>query len=206
VSKTTDHIDGRNLRSINTRKRLLAAGHDIFVEYGFQKATITQIIKRAKTGYGTAYVHFTGKDELLIVLMEDVMKRFYEIAEMRFEPDSKEEAIAMITTQASSFLENAIEQQAILKVFAEAIRFSDIAHQKWNEIRERFIEKISSDVAYAQEKGLARTDLNHDLVARNWFALNETHLWDIVNNSTKHSIQEIVHNITILYTSALYHS
>ncbi|WP_407922527.1 TetR/AcrR family transcriptional regulator [Brevibacillus choshinensis] len=205
MTKITEHIDGRNLRSINTRKRLLAAGHDIFIEYGFQKATISQIIKKAKTGYGTAYVHFSGKDDLLIVLMEDVMNRFYEIAKMSFEPTSKQEAIDMITMQTRLFLENAINEQAIMQVFVEAIRHSDKVQEKWSEIRESFVEQIAKDVAYAQTNGLARTDLDNYLVARNWFSLNETHLWDIVNHTHKHTVSEIVHNITALYTGGLYY-
>ncbi|MGG0939765.1 TetR/AcrR family transcriptional regulator [Brevibacillus centrosporus] len=201
----SEHIDGRNLRSINTRKRLLAAGYDIFVEFGFQKATISQIIKKAKTGYGTAYIHFSGKDDLLIVLMDDVMNRFYEIAKMSFEPTSKQEAIDMITMQTRLFLENAIQEQAIMQVFMEAIRHSDKVQEKWIEIRESFVEQIAKDVAYAQKTGLARTDLDNYLVARNWFSLNESHLWDIVNQTNKHSISEITHNITALYTGGLYY-
>ncbi|WP_419879276.1 TetR/AcrR family transcriptional regulator [Brevibacillus centrosporus] len=201
----SEHIDGRNLRSINTRKRLLAAGYDIFVEFGFQKATISQIIKKAKTGYGTAYIHFSGKDDLLIVLMDDVMNRFYEIAKMSFEPTSKQEAIDMITMQTRLFLENAIQEQAIMQVFMEAIRHSDKVQEKWIEIRESFVEQIAKDVAYAQKTGLARTDLDNYLVARNWFSLNESHLWDIVNQTNKHSVAEIAHNITALYTGGLYY-
>ena len=206
MTKQSEHIDGRNLRSINTRKKLLAAGYEVFIEHGFQKATISQIIKKAKTGYGTAYVHFSGKDDLLIVLMEDVMNRFYEIAEMSFEPKSKEEAVRTITNQATLFLEMATKEQAILQVFGEAIRFSDMVQQKWNEIRESFVQQIAKDVAYAQKNGLAKTDLDSYLVARNWFTLNETHLWDIVNNTHTHPIKEIVHNITSIYTGGLYHS
>ncbi len=205
MTKISEHIDGRNLRSINTRKRLLAAGYDIFVEFGFQKATISQIIKKAKTGYGTAYIHFSGKDDLLIVLMDDVMNRFYEIAKMSFEPTSKQEAIDMITMQTRLFLENAIQEQAIMQVFMEAIRHSDKVQEKWIEIRESFVEQIAKDVAYAQKTGLARTDLDNYLVARNWFSLNESHLWDIVNQTNKHSISEITHNITALYTGGLYY-
>lgn len=205
MTKISEHIDGRNLRSINTRKRLLAAGYDIFVEFGFQKATISQIIKKAKTGYGTAYIHFSGKDDLLIVLMDDVMNRFYEIAKMSFEPTSKQEAIDMITMQTRLFLENAIQEQAIMQVFMEAIRHSDKVQEKWIEIRESFVEQIAKDVAYAQKTGLARTDLDNYLVARNWFSLNESHLWDIVNQTNKHSVAEIAHNITALYTGGLYY-
>jgi AcrR family transcriptional regulator len=28
-------------------------------------------------GYGAAYVHFEGKDDILMVLMEDVMEQFF---------------------------------------------------------------------------------------------------------------------------------
>lgn len=44
----------RERQAIKTREKLLEAGKEIFLENGFQKATITQIIKRANTGYGTA--------------------------------------------------------------------------------------------------------------------------------------------------------
>ncbi len=53
------------------------------------KTTITQIIKHAETGYGTAYVYFKNKDDLLISLMEDVMNQFYNIAERFFSTNKK---------------------------------------------------------------------------------------------------------------------
>ena len=60
------------------------------------------------------------------------------------------------------------------------------------------------DVAYAQYSGFARDDLDKELVARHWFSLNEAHLWDIVNETNKHSIDKIVHNIVVIYVSGLY--
>ena len=73
--------DKRHLRSIMTRQKLLEAAKEVFLQEGFQAAAISQIIKKANVGYGTAYVHFKGKEDLLIVLMENVMEQFYEIAE-----------------------------------------------------------------------------------------------------------------------------
>lgn len=70
-------ISKRKLQSVQTREKLLYAGRVIFIEQGFQKTTISQIIKKAGTGYGTAYVYFKNKDDILIELMEDVMERFY---------------------------------------------------------------------------------------------------------------------------------
>ncbi|ATP41077.1 TetR family transcriptional regulator [Solibacillus sp. R5-41] len=108
-------IDGRSLRSILTRQKLLYAARELFYEVGFEKTTISQIIKRAKTGYGTAYVHFKGKDDILIMLMENVLQEFLEIADTPFLPKSKEEAKQLILKQVTAFLNMAKTNEKILK-------------------------------------------------------------------------------------------
>ncbi len=206
MNMSSDQMTSRKLRSIQTRKKLLTAGREIFIEYGFQKATISQIIKQAKTGYGTAYVHFKGKDDLLIELMEDVMNRFYEIAELPFHPKSKQEAYEMIEKQAGLFLEMANKERAMMQVIEEAIRLSEDVNRKWKEIRERFIKRIAQDIAFSQKSGLARTDVDHYLVARGWFFANEMYLWEIVKNEDDFDVNKIAYNLTAVYTDGLYHS
>lgn len=95
--------DKRHLRSIKTRQKLLQAAKEVFMEEGFQKTTIKQVIEKAEVGYGTAYVHFKGKEELLIVLMDSVMAEFYKIAETSFFPQTKEEATNIIHRQTNAF-------------------------------------------------------------------------------------------------------
>ncbi|RXT14012.1 TetR/AcrR family transcriptional regulator [Ammoniphilus sp. CFH 90114] len=196
--------DGRHLRSQQTRQRLLKAAREVFLEEGFHKATVSQIIKRAKTGYGTAYVHFSGKDELLIVLMDDVMEKFYHVAEFPFQPSTKEDARRMIEDQVFQFLKLAEPERSMLQVFEEAIGYSDEARHKWKEIRERFIERISQDVYYAQQSGLARMDVDYKLVARSWFFTGEMNLWEIVRNEHRTSVEEIAKTLTAIYTGGLY--
>ena len=41
-------------------------------------------MEQADIGYGTVYGHFKGKDDLLIVLMEDIMDKFFEVASIPF--------------------------------------------------------------------------------------------------------------------------
>ncbi|HWO97046.1 MAG TPA: TetR/AcrR family transcriptional regulator [Bacillus sp. (in: firmicutes)] len=187
-----------------TREKLLEAAREVFLEDGFQKATISQIIKKAKVGYGTAYVHFEGKDDILIVLMEDVMAQFYEIAETSFFPKTKVEAEQIIQKQACSFLKLAEKERGMMQVFEQAIGISPVASHKWKEIREKFIQRISKDVAYSQKKGLARSGLNHELVARGWFFANEMYLWEIVRDEHQSPVEEIAKTITAIYTAGLY--
>ncbi|MDP5272858.1 TetR/AcrR family transcriptional regulator [Chengkuizengella axinellae] len=200
----TKKLSKRKIQSAQTREKLLNAGRETFIEYGFQKTTISQIIKKAETGYGTAYVYFKNKDDILIELMEDVMAKFYEIANMTYEPKSKEEAYTLIEQQSILFLDMAIKEKLMMQVIEEAIRLSDNVRTKWTEIREQFINRIGEDIAYAQKNELARNDVNCSIVARAWFHANEVYLWEIVKDNNPPSIREIVHNIASIYTGGLY--
>jgi len=196
--------DKRHLRSVKTRQKLLDAAKEVFLEEGFQKATISQMIKKANVGYGTAYVHFDGKEDLLIVLMENVMEKFYEIAEISFFPTSREEAEQIIQSQASAFLHMADTERSMMQVFEQAIGISFAVASKWKAIREKFINRISQDIAFSQQTGLARKELNHELVARGWFFTNEMYLWEIVRNEHQSSVEEIAKTISSVYVEGLY--
>ncbi|EJQ13809.1 TetR/AcrR family transcriptional regulator [Bacillus cereus] len=197
-------LSTRKHRSLETKKKLLHSGYTIFTKNGFQKTTITQIIKHAETGYGTAYVYFKNKDALLVILMEGVMNRFYDIADRSFSPQTKAEARDMIQNQVRAFLQLAQEERDILQVVEEAIGLSREISQKWDEIRERFIKSITQDITYSQESGLAQPELNKEIVARSWFAMNETFLWEIVQNDKELDLEEVVHTLTAMYTTGLY--
>lgn len=196
--------DKRRLRSIITKGKILKAAKEVFLQEGFQKTSISQIIKKTDVGYGTAYVHFNGKDDMLVVLMEDIMSQFYQIAEMAFSPKSKTEAVEIIEKQTYSFLMLASKERDILRIFEQAIGFSTLAADKWTEIREKFIQHILHDIHYSHQNGLVKENLNYELVARGWFFTNEMYLWEIVKGTEKSSVEEIAKTITYIYTAGLY--
>lgn len=110
----------------------------------------------------------------------------------------------MIQNQVRAFLQLADEERAILQVVEEAIGLSREIRQKWEEIRERFIKSIKQDITYSQESGLAQPNLNKEIVARGWFAMNESFLWTITQNDKKINLEEIVYTLTEMYTTGLY--
>lgn len=204
MTNESENLSVRERQAIQTRKNLLEAGRFTFLENGFQKTTISQIIKKANTGYGTAYVYFKNKDELFILLMEEAMEKFYEVAKQTFKPTSKKEAYQLISEQVSLFLTLAVKEREIMKVVKEAIGVSVDVEQRWNMIRERFIERISLDIIYSQKKGLAKTSFNPELVARGWFYANEMFMWDFVKGENFSSKDEVIQTLTSLYTDGLY--
>lgn len=199
-----DQLPARQQQALKTRNKLLQAGKEVFLENGFQKATISQVIKKAKTGYGTAYVYFKNKDELFITLMEDLMNQFYEVAEMPFKPQAKEEAYENIKKQVRLFLQLALDERDMMKVVKEAIGVSPEIEEKWYGIRERFIERISVDIRYAQAQKLAKEQLDPALTARGWFYSNEMFMWELVMNEEKFQMDDVIVNLTSMYTGGLY--
>lgn len=197
-------MDGRLLRSEKTRRKILNAAKDVFIEKGFKDATITQIIKKANVGYGTAYTHFKGKDNILIHLMEDVMQQFFEIAHMEYKPINISEAKKKIKQQVVLFLTLARSERQALSVFYEAMGISEKANDQWLKIRNYFVVNIMNDISYVQENGLARKDMDKEIIAKSWFAINEMFLWEIVNGKDERPIDEIANNIVNLYTNGLY--
>lgn len=95
-------------------------------------------------------------------------------------------------------------ERNMMQVFEQAIGISTIISDKWKAIRMKFIQRISKDVAYAQQNGLARAELNYELVARGWFFTNEMYLWEIVRNEHQSSVEEIAQTITSVYVEGLY--
>jgi AcrR family transcriptional regulator len=200
----TDKLSPRKQQALQTKNRILKAAKETFLENGFQKTTIAQIIKKANTGYGTAYVYFKNKDELFMILMEDLMDQFYEVAELDFKPTTKEAAFVLIQKQVRLFLSLAIEERNMMRIVKEAIGVSPEIDHKWHMIRERFIQRISVDIQYSQAHSLAYPQLDPSLVARGWFFSNEMYMWELVSNETPYSMEDIIYNLTSIYTGGLY--
>lgn len=200
----TEHLSKRQLQALQTRENLLNAGRIIFLEKGFQKATMTQINELAKTGYGTAYLYFRNKDELFTALMENIMKKMYEVADRPFQPQTKQEAYAQIKEQTRLFLQLALEEKEMMQAIKEATGVSEIVREKWNQIRLRFITGITKDITQVQQSGLARKKVNTVLIAKGWFYMNEQLMWDLVLNAITDDINDIAETITDLYTGGLY--
>ena len=60
----------------NIRAALLSSGKDQFLAYGFEKASLRTICKKAGLSTGAFYNHFSGKEELFSSLVEPMLYGF----------------------------------------------------------------------------------------------------------------------------------
>lgn len=196
-------LTNREKQAIETKRKLIHAAEHVFLENGFEKTTISQIIKQAGVGYGTAYVYFKNKDEMLVTIMEEVMDKFFKVAQQHFQPGCREEAIQQIKEQVSKYMSLAIEEREILKIVKEAIGLSKIIEARWEQIQIKFIEGIISDITYSQTKHLVSPAFEPAITARSWYYMNEMFLWQFVESSDL-ELKPIVDQLSLFYTSALY--
>lgn len=197
-------LSKRQQKALQTRLNLLNAGKAIFLKEGFQKATMTEINKRAKTGYGTAYVYFKNKDELFAELMENIVDKMHGVANLPFEPETNEEAYIQIKSQVRLFIQAALDEQDMMKIVKEAVGVSEIVAKKWSQIRARFIAGIIRDITYVQKSGIASRNIEASLIARGWYYMNEQLMWDIVFGEVAEDLAIVAENLALLYTSGLY--
>jgi AcrR family transcriptional regulator len=150
VSQTLNRVEWvkptHQARSQETLERLLDAAEEVVSEKGFDNATVSEIVRRAKSSVGAMYARFNDKDSLLVCLHE----RFCEQAM----------ATAEVALDASRW-----EGATIAEVFATAMPFLvNVYHLKRGLVR-AFIVRGSSDHQFAERAGRLSRAISERLIA-----------------------------------------
>lgn len=65
----------RTARGQETKRRILAAAEAVFLEHGYQGASVSRITDRAGVGQGTFYLYYPTKHEVFVELVDDLNRR-----------------------------------------------------------------------------------------------------------------------------------
>jgi AcrR family transcriptional regulator len=118
----------RQARSIEKRLRLLAAAREVFADVGYDRASVEEITRRAQVAVGAFYLHFRSKRELLVALMNELLR---VLAGLDLSPPQRSDL------------------RPALRAFLKRVLHSDRSNygtiKAWNE-------------AHASDPGLARLD------------------------------------------------
>jgi AcrR family transcriptional regulator len=78
ASSTSSRNNGNQpitARGEATRRRILDAAEEVFGEFGYYEASISEITRRAGIAQGTFYIYFRSKHEVFAEVVEDIGKR-----------------------------------------------------------------------------------------------------------------------------------
>jgi len=113
---TQPDVPNRAQRRVSkTRNRLLKGALSVFAEAGTEAATIEMITQRADLGKGTFYRHFTDKNEIIGVLVEQCINDLLEaISQVVRQPHSLQEALDGLVSGHAEFLLSRREEYIML--------------------------------------------------------------------------------------------
>lgn len=137
-------------RRAQVRAQLLEAARQVFLERGYQDATISEIVQVADIAMGTFYLHFRDKEELLVALAQDTLQVLREQVHAAIEQHANAPLVPLIIR---TLLRTAYEQRDLLLLLS-AGESHLLAHPHLLAGQKGLAEHFISALRAAAETGL----------------------------------------------------
>lgn len=108
-------------RSQKSLERILDAAEEVIEELGFERATVAEIVRRAKSSVGVFYARFRDKDALLGCLHQRSLRQSAMLTDAVLDPERWQGAsVAKILSESIPYLVHVFRQKAgLFRVFIE---------------------------------------------------------------------------------------
>jgi len=159
----------RELSKHETREALLDAGLQEFAVHGLDGPSLDAICTRAGFTRGAFYVHFHGRDDFVVAVMERVFGRFLDavIGAADGTPDllTTMDRFAAVVTAAPPGRPSPLIGLAFHKVL-DACGRSSMLRTRFVELLEAGVARIEQAIRHGQEAGTVRADVDAGPTAR----------------------------------------
>ena len=136
------------------RERILRAAIKVFAKHGFYATRVSEIAKEAGVADGTIYLYFKNKDDVLISIFDDRIRKLIELLE-RLTSEAK-------TTEER--LRSIIEVQ--LGLFEGERELAEVVTVNLRQSSKLLKQYATPLFAEGQAEGTVRDDLNPRILAR----------------------------------------
>ena len=196
-----------NFDNEERERRILDAAADLFVHYGFDKTTVSDIAREAGISKGAIYLHFTSKDSLFEALMVREMRTYAETWFELLEADPAGGTIAamyknsLYALNSSPFMAAMFRQDG--RILGNYLRKPD------NFFRTYRAQQTESDryvfVKMMQETGTVRQDIDARVIAHimDMLAFGLVSMDDILPKENMPPFEDIIEGIAAIMDKAL---
>jgi len=128
----------RQARSTDKRRKLLDAARVLFREKGYDATSIQDITSQAGTAAGAFYIYFRSKQQLLVVLMNELMER---LAALELRPRPDEDMQSALRDFVAALFRTDLEHYGVIRAWHEAsltdpeLRAMREKIESWSEAR-----------------------------------------------------------------------
>ena len=143
-------------RSRETLRRIVEAAQEVFSEKGYDKATVADIISRARIGHGTFWLYFRDKEDLLRTLVEEMLRRYVDenladrLAPGRADAGGLAGIEEVVSGVVRVFEDNRALHQAILEAAMRSEEFAGV----FDRINQELARDLRSHLSFLLPGGL----------------------------------------------------
>jgi AcrR family transcriptional regulator len=155
-------------RGDELREHILWAAKDVFLEMGFERASMDVVAARAATSKRSLYAHFESKDKLFLAVV-DLVRGLY-LGRLKTPGDYGEDTAEAVVLFCGRFLQLLLWEPALRTCrlsIAEAVRLPDASAQYYDAIFNTTHERLA---AFLNERRrlapAASTDIASELLGR----------------------------------------
>ncbi len=151
-------------KTAQTRKLIVAAALDTFVDQGFHPTRMIDVAERAGVAKGTLYLYFADKEALFEGVLGDVVADLVSnMGESAPGPDESVRAfLARVVLPVLRTMESSRRAHFIRLVVTEGARFPALA----NSYRRIFLDPVSELIRKLARRALASGELTSDALLR----------------------------------------
>ena len=157
-----DKLKRESKRAVK-RKKIVEAALRVFASKGYHNSKISDISKEAGIAIGTIYIYFEKKDDIIISLFENIMKRFNVILDKELsEKVTPTDKLKILITTHLELLAKNKELAGILAI--ELRQSSKFLKDYDNPEFKKYIRTIKCIVEKGQTQKIFRDDMPSSLI------------------------------------------
>ncbi len=176
--------------------RIIKAATKVFAKKGFYPAKISEIAKEAQVADGTIYIYFENKDDILISLFEEQMKKVLEnmVAQISKLNDPAEKLEKFALTHLLLIEQN----KDIAEIIQVELRQSSKFMKEYkNEQFIQYLDLIGNIIKEGQKKGVFKKDIMPGVAKRAFFgALDEMSRFWVLSSRKRYDIETAAKQIS----------
>jgi AcrR family transcriptional regulator len=161
-------IGPRSRRGVQTRARLVDAAKEVFEEYGFLDARISDISARAGLSHGSFYHYFASKDEVFLEVVEAIEDRLAAdsvIESGLLEPEPALSVRERLGESIRRYLVLYRDEARIMGVIEQVTRYhAQVQEARFTRARP-YLKRAEEAIRRLQELGMADPALDPSVAA-----------------------------------------
>lgn len=188
-------------RRRRARQRVISKALRLAEKGSFRDLTIDEIARSADVSRPAFYTHFSDKEELLLVAVEEISEQLYEMADRWWH------GVGPPAQRVRQAIEGVVSVYAaeaqLLRIAAEVATYDDEVRALWLDIAERFIEATADHIRSEQDVGLIPRALDPRSTAEAlyWMAERCCYMYLGLGDRTP---EQVVRGLMPVWVAALY--